>query len=78
MFKASLGGLPFELLADWMRTVTASFGVLREDKGTARRSVFVVDRDLRIVYHNTAFEAGNRAHYDAVLDQLRALREQGR
>lgn len=74
IFKLSLGGLPFELASDWMRTTTAAYGVLDEAHGIARRSVFVIDRTHRLAYQNTAFEAGNRAHYEAVFQALEGLR----
>ncbi len=74
IFKLALGGLPFELASDWMRKTTQAYGVLDEAHGIARRSVFVLDRQHRLVYQNTAFEAGNRAHYDAVFQVLGDLK----
>ncbi|NMP22304.1 redoxin domain-containing protein [Sulfobacillus sp. DSM 109850] len=70
IFKLSLGNLPFELASDWMREVSQAYGVLNEKDGIARRSVFVLDQKHRLVYQNTAFEAGNRSHYEAVFDIL--------
>ena len=57
-----------------MRSAAASYGVLQHDAGIARRSVFMLDRWHRVAYQNTAFEAGNRAHYAAVLEHLSALK----
>lgn len=54
--------------------MAASYGVLQHDAGIARRSVFMLDRWHRVAYQNTAFEAGNRAHYAAVLEHLSALK----
>ena len=71
IFKLALGGLPFELASDWMRKVSEAYGVLDVGGGFAKRSVFVLDASHRLMYQNTAFEAGNRAHYQAVLDALK-------
>lgn len=70
IFTLSLGNLPFELASDWMRQVSQAYGVLNDDRGTASRSVFLLDRQHILRYQNTAFEAGNRAHYEAVFDAL--------
>lgn len=46
-FAEQLGGLPFELLADFERKMVGAYGVRREDvpgySGMPMRSVFVVD-----------------------------------
>lgn len=46
-FVEQLGGLPFELLADFERKMVGAYGVRREDvpgySGMPLRSVFVVD-----------------------------------
>lgn len=70
IFQLSLGGLPFELGSDWMRTVSDAYAVLNVKDGIARRSVFVLDKRHQLAYQNTAFEAGNRAHYEAVFEVL--------
>lgn len=48
-FAESLGGLPFELLADFERTVVTGWGVRRDDvagyAGMPLRTVFVLDSD---------------------------------
>jgi glutaredoxin-dependent peroxiredoxin len=47
-FAKELGGLPFELIADFERTMVTDYGVRRDDvagyKGMAKRSVFVIDK----------------------------------
>lgn len=70
IFKQALGSLPFELASDWMRETSRAYGVLNEENGVARRSVFILDREHRLLYQNTAFEAGNRDHYAAVWESL--------
>ena len=48
-FAEHLGGLPFELLADFERKVVTEWGVRRDDvagyAGMPTRSVFILDRD---------------------------------
>jgi peroxiredoxin len=48
-FAEQLGGLPFELLADFERRMVEAYGVRRDDvpgySGMPQRSVFVVDSD---------------------------------
>lgn len=71
VFKASLGGLPFELLSDWMRETARAYGVLDEKGGYAQRSTFVIDQNHHLLYQNLEFGAGNRSHYEAVLEVLK-------
>lgn len=51
-FAAELGGLPYELIADFERRVVDSWGVRRTDlagyDGVPRRSVFVLDPERRV------------------------------
>ena len=48
-FAEELGGLPFELLADFERKLVEAYGVRREDvpgySGMPNRSIFIVDTD---------------------------------
>jgi len=48
-FAEELGGLPYELLADFERKMVEAYGVRREDvsgySGMPNRSIFIVDRD---------------------------------
>ena len=39
----SLGGITYPLLSDTHRTVSKSYGILNDEAGIARRSVFLVD-----------------------------------
>lgn len=51
-FAAELGGLPFELIADFERRVVDSWGVRRTDlegyDGVPRRTVFILDPERRV------------------------------
>jgi len=42
--------LDYPLLSDFMRKVSAAYGVLNEAQGTAKRTTFVIDREGRIQY----------------------------
>ncbi len=44
----SLGGITYPLLSDMHRTVSKSYGVLNDEAGIARRSVFLVDTTGKI------------------------------
>ena len=47
-FAKELGGLPYELIADFERTMVTDYGVRRDDvagyRGMAKRAVYVIDR----------------------------------
>lgn len=42
--------LDYPLLSDFMRKVSAAYGVLNEARGTANRTTFVIDKEGRIRY----------------------------
>ncbi len=48
-FAEQLGGVPYELLADFERKMVDAYGVRRDDvagySGMPRRSIFIVDRE---------------------------------
>jgi peroxiredoxin len=58
-FAEQLGGLPFELLADFERRMVTAYDVRREDvpgySGMPQRSVFIVDPGgvIRWTWHRT-------------------------
>lgn len=49
--------LEYPLLSDFMRKVSASYGVLSAERGLANRTTFVIDKEGRIQY----IEQGNSA-----------------
>ena len=53
-----------------MRTVSQAYEVYDTKGGFAQRSVFILDREHRLIFQNTAFQAGNREHYEEVLSVL--------
>ena len=46
-FAASLGSVPYPVLADFhpQGKVSALYGVYNEDRGTSNRSVFIIDKE---------------------------------
>lgn len=51
-FSRELGGLPFELIADFERKLVDAWGVRRTDlegyDGVSRRSLFILDPEMRV------------------------------
>jgi len=51
-FAKELGGLPFELIADFERKLVDAWGVRRTDldgyDGVPRRTIFILDPDLKV------------------------------
>jgi len=70
----SLGGIPFPLLADFHpkgRTGMA-YGIYNEDRGTARRSVFVIDA-AGIIRHVHEYVPGTLPDPVQILEEVKAL-----
>ena len=58
------------MLSDGDLAVTKLYGVVN-DKGTGpRRSVFVLEKDGRILHANRAYSVSNPLHYQAIFDAL--------
>ena len=76
-FAKELGGLPFELIADFERKMVTDYGVRRDDvagySGMARRSIFIVDRDHKIRWTWVSSRETPLPDYDAVLDEARRV-----
>jgi alkyl hydroperoxide reductase subunit AhpC len=73
VFAASLGTLPYPLLSDWFKTTAKDYGVLNEENRTARRSVFLIDKEGIIQYTNTEFDANDRKQYLEVFQYCKDL-----
>jgi peroxiredoxin len=48
VFDAALAHFPFPLAADWHRSICRSYGVLDEEKQTARRVLLLGDREGKV------------------------------
>jgi alkyl hydroperoxide reductase subunit AhpC len=72
-YAKALGDLPFPLLADWDKSVTRSYGVLNEERGAARRSLFLIDYLGRIRWSNPLFDWNESTQYAALREAMLAL-----
>ena len=78
-FAKELGGIPFELIADFERTMVSDYGVRRDDvagyKGMAKRTVYVIDRAgvVRWAWERSKDEP--LPDYDLVLAEARKVAE---
>ncbi len=61
------------MLSDVDLRVIDLYGVAKPERTGPRRSVFVLDRDGRLIHVNTAYQVSNPDHYEAILDALRDL-----
>jgi peroxiredoxin len=69
-------GIDFPLLSDFQKTTSAAYGVLDVERGTSRRSIFVVDRDGIVVHKDVSPAAGEMSPIpsaSAVVDTIRSL-----
>jgi peroxiredoxin len=78
-FAKELGGLPFELIADFERTMVTDYGVRRDDvagyKGMAKRSVFVIDKSGVIRWAWERSKDQPLPDFDQVLAEARKVAE---
>jgi peroxiredoxin len=78
-FAKELGGLPFELIADFERTMVTDYGVRRDDvagySGMAKRTVYVIDRSgvVRWVWERSREQP--LPDYDLVLAEAKKVAE---
>jgi peroxiredoxin len=73
VFSASLGTLPYALLSDWHKETVKKYNVFDAEKEIAIRSVFVVDKEGKITFMNTKFDAHNKNHYQEVFTELEKI-----
>lgn len=71
VFAASLGTLPYPLLSDWHKQTVKDYGVLNEKDETAVRSVFVINKEGKVVFKNTHFKADQHDDYNECFQALR-------
>ena len=78
-FAKELGGLPYELIADFERTMVTDYKVRRDDvagySGMARRAVYVIDRSgtVRWVWERSREQP--QPDYDLVLAEAKKVAE---
>lgn len=70
--------LPFQLLSDFNKEVSAAYGALYENfvlgmKGVSKRSAFVVDKEDTIQYAEVLESAGDLPNFNAIKQTLSTL-----
>ena len=74
-FAKELGGLPYDLIADFERKMVTDYGVRREDvegySGIPRRTAFVIDSDGIIRWTWVTSREKPQPDYDLVIDEAR-------
>ena len=66
-------GVKFPILGDFKKQVVPLYGALYEDKGFARRTVFVIDKQGSVAYKRE-YEPGTQPNIDEVLAVLKKLK----
>ena len=78
-FAKELGGLPFELIADFERTMVTDYGVRRDDvagyRGMAKRAVFVIDKSGVVRWAWERSKAQPLPDFDLVLAEAKKVAE---
>ena len=66
--------LTFPILSDVYRNLIREYGVLHPTENIARPSMFLVNKEGRIVWKYVGMEASDRAPLDTVLQQIKAAK----
>jgi peroxiredoxin len=66
-------GVKFPILGDFRKQVATLYGALYEDKGFARRTLFVIDKQGRVAYKRE-YEPGTQPNLDEALAVLKKLK----
>ncbi len=76
-FAEQLGGLPFELIADFERKMVTDYGVRRDDvagySGMAKRVVYVIDRSGTVRWTWERSREEPLPDYDLVLAEAKKV-----
>ena len=72
-YAKSLGDLPFPLLADWDKSVCRSYGVLNEERGSAQRSLFLIDYRGYVRWRNPRYDWRSQEQYDEMVEAMLGL-----
>lgn len=71
-FKAKYG-MKVDLLSDFKRVVSRTYGVLIEEKFFSQRAYFLIDRDGRLRWRHVEAELGHKRDDAELLRQIEAL-----
>ena len=66
-------GVKFPILGDFRKQVVPLYGALYEDKGFAKRTIFVIDKQGRVAYKRE-YEPGTQPNIDEALALLKKLK----
>ena len=66
-------GIKIDLLSDFKRTVSRSYGTLLEEEFFSKRAYFVIDKKGRIQWSHIEAELGDRRANEELLAELRSL-----
>ena len=79
-FAKELGGLPFELIADFERSMVTDYGVRRDDvagySGMAKRAVYVIDKTGTVRWTWERSREQPQPDYDEVLAEAKKVAEE--
>ena len=72
-YSASLGGLPYPVLADFhpKGEMSDSFGVYNEERGVSKRAIVIIDKQGIIKFHRT-YE-GELPEAKDILEEVKAV-----
>ncbi len=70
--KGGIQGVTYPLVADFNKTISRDYGVLKEDMGAAYRGLFLIDRD-QLVRHETINDLPLGRNVDETLRMVDAL-----
>jgi glutaredoxin-dependent peroxiredoxin len=78
-FAKELGGLPFELIADFERTMVTDYDVRRDDvagySGMAKRAVYVIDGTGTVRWEWERSREQPQPDYDLVIAEAKKVAE---
>jgi peroxiredoxin len=66
-------GVKFPILGDFAKQVVPLYGALYEDKGFAKRTIFVIDKQGKVVYKRQ-YEPGTQPNIDEALEVLKKVK----
>jgi peroxiredoxin len=66
-------GVKFPILGDFKKQVVPLYGALYEDKGFAKRTIFVIDKKGRVAYKRE-YDPGTQPSIDEAIEVLRKLK----
>lgn len=73
VFDAALAQFPFPLAADWHRGICRAYGVLDEEKQTARRALMLCDSQAVVRHVLDNFTPEQTDRFEALLSTARTL-----